>query len=195
MKRTLVFLASATLTACFLCTADAVPYAFDFTISASATDPYVNSGPVTGGESHLYLWLLCEHEDQQGTMAMTAGFSIPDGSANLGFSTTGFPTLNAGDEWLLLMAIGGCPMEPTVLGEWTVLDLVPGGYCLTPDGNGQAYAVTDCDQLGGWSTGPVYQIGYAAGGVSDCPLTDGFVCLPAVSVEPENWGRLKSLYR
>ncbi len=166
---------------------------FDIALSASASDPFVNSGPVTGSTTDIYLWLVCE---ESGTFddftVFELAFAPPPGVVNLGYEP--MAGLNAGDDTHILQAICCCPTWPLVVGVWHVANPVAGSYCIVPAPNGAFTVWVDCNDQWG-RPAQVRQIGYAAGGgTATCIQTEGFACGPT-SVEPTSWGRLKTLYR
>ncbi|MEZ5066618.1 MAG: hypothetical protein R3B81_17950 [bacterium] len=96
---------------------------YGWSISASSTDPFVNSGTLPDIVSNLYLWLHCATFDGMSA----AEFQVEtDGSVFLPVAFTpqnGF--LNAGTVTHILVAVGGCPSGPVVAGMWTVLYFGP----------------------------------------------------------------------
>jgi hypothetical protein len=157
-----------------------------WTISASATDPYMNTGaPNPGVLTTLHVWLACS------TMGMSAAiFELEaDGMTVLAFTPCcGFLNVGAPSPCLLL-ATGGCPSGPIRAGELLVLDFVGGRVCPIPCRFEEDNYTVDCGpepeiHLNAW-------IGYASDGSAPC--AQGF-CGP-ISVEDESWGRVKGLYR
>jgi hypothetical protein len=88
--------------------------AFGWTVSASATDPFVNSGPLAPGAS-LYLWLYCNSTLTSGMAAAEFDLLATD------LIVTGFVPLNgflsAGSGANILIAVAGCPSGPVVAGR------------------------------------------------------------------------------
>lgn len=167
---------------------------FDLTLSASASDPFVNSGPVSGSTLDLYLWLVCEESGLDGVWSVSCEFTPPPGVVTLGFDPLG-GCLNAGDDTDVLLAIPGCPQGPQTLGVWYVMSTMSGSYCLGPHPEWGLATGTYCDCLSCFTPGRVRQIGYAAGGgTATCIQTEGFACGPT-SVDPSSWGRVKALFR
>ena len=166
--------------------ANAQSYIYGWTISGSGSDPFLNSGSVTGAPLTLYLWLQCASPG--GMTAAEFDLQQPAGVANFGFTTTnGF--LNAGGSTNLLLAVGGCPAGPIVAGSWTVFNTVAGSYCLVASAGTGTIATVDCDTISP-SQWPVTQNGYGAGGAASCAEA-----LCTTAVEPTTWGAVKSLYR
>ncbi|MBZ0267958.1 hypothetical protein K8I85_07370 [bacterium] len=118
-------------------------HGYDFSISASSTDPHANVAPPTNTSRVLYLWGTCL---QRGLAAFEAAVT---GTLPLaGF----FPEpgiLNAGSSDHLFLAVGGCPTgdeTDTLLGRWVITSDAGGTLCLSsPDGG--EIAVADCAPL------------------------------------------------
>ncbi|MCA9751267.1 MAG: hypothetical protein KC591_03685 [Gemmatimonadetes bacterium] len=92
---------------------------YGWSISASSTSPYANSGPLLPGLSSLYLWLDCTTVD--GWAA--AEFRLESDNSNL-LILSFVPlngVLNAGTGTDILMAVGGCPESPFLAGSLLVL--------------------------------------------------------------------------
>lgn len=87
---------------------------YGWTLSASPTDPHVNTGSLAIGVDSLFVFLSCTRDGG----AAAAGFSfLPD---DPGLVVTGFEpvpgVLNAGTATDPLLAIGGCPRNATLIG-------------------------------------------------------------------------------
>jgi hypothetical protein len=160
---------------------------YGWTISSSPSDPFVNTGPVTGAPLSLYLWLACS--DNGGMSAAEFDLQTPPGVFNFGFTVLG-SFLNAGGATHLLLAVGGCPTGPVPAGLWNVFNTTPGSYCLVNGPGGGNRGTVDCDPVAPqlW---PIGVVGYGAGGPPSCVE---LLC-PIVSVESSSWGSVKSLYR
>lgn len=175
----------------FVCLLAAAPAAFaqntyGWTISSSNSDPFVNTGSVTGAPLALYLWLQCAQP--AGMSAAEFDFQTPPGVLNFGFTAqNGF--LNAGGNSNLLLAVGGCPTGPVSAGVWNVFNTAAGTYCLVNSAANGIRVTVDCDPINpqGW---PIGAKGFAVDGASSC---DESLCI--ISVEPTSWGEVKSLYR
>ncbi|MBZ0269113.1 hypothetical protein K8I85_13220, partial [bacterium] len=118
-------------------------HGYDFTISASSTDPFVQQSAPAGGVRNLYLWGTCL---QRGLAAMEA--QVTGTLPVVDF----FPApnvFNFGSATYLFMAIVGCPTgseSNALLGHWVVGDLGGGTLCLgAPDSTD--IAVADCSPL------------------------------------------------
>lgn len=98
---------------------------YSFVVSASDTDPSLLETPPQNGPRVLYLWLLCGDDPLSALEAQVTGTL-----AVLGFQTLN-GAINAGSATHLLLAIGSCPSDSTVLGSWTVWD-GGGDFCLGP---------------------------------------------------------------
>lgn len=159
---------------------------YGWTISSSNSDPFVNTGTVTGAPLSIYLWLQCAQP--AGMSAAEFDLQLPAGASNFGFTAmNGF--LNAGGSSNLLLAVGGCPTGPVVAGSWTVFNTGVGSYCLVNSAANGIRVTVDCDPINpqGW---PIGAKGFAVDAASSC---DEGLCI--VSVEPSSWGEVKSLYR
>ncbi len=160
---------------------------YGWTISSSASDPFVNSGPTSAAPFTLFLWYYCSTDD--GMTAFEADITLPAGVLNFGFTPqNGY--LNAGGAGNLLLAVGGCPTGPVVAGSWTFFGSTPGDICLVPSAFSGTRATVDCDIVVPHVI-PIEAKGFDYG-------ADGLSCdedLCVVSVESSSWGSVKSLYR
>lgn len=118
------------------------PRGYDFTISASATDPQETEASSTGGIRQLYLWMVCANP----------GLAALECQATGTLSIMGFEPLNGvmnvGDAQHLLLAVPNCPSGSGIdllLGKWTVNDQ-GGTLCLGAPASGDFTAV-DCDPI------------------------------------------------
>lgn len=138
-------------------------HGYEFSISASATDPMVNVAVPTGDYRSLYLWLVC---GQGGLAALEAGVSstLP----LVGFTAEeGVYDVEPGPD--LALAVGGCPGDvgmPRLLGSWLVQDL-GGEICLGPSEMNGSIGAVDCGtQPSFWTDPRVY--GFSSSGVPPC---------------------------
>ncbi len=119
-----------------------VPVGYEFTVSASDTDPYVDASDPTGTLRPLYLWLTCARGGLSAFEARVTG-TLP----LLGFvPAPGVLNAGAGDH--LLLAVSDCPSGLSVhrlLGTIWVQD-VGGDLCLGPPAGGPVAAV-DCGDV------------------------------------------------
>ena len=188
MKRSLGSFVIPLIAAAVLVGSISVGHAVEFgwTISASDTDPNVNTGLSTNGVRTLYLWLQC------GTGNGLAGAEFDlcaTGIIPLAF--TAAPTFWCSDsppESILLCA-QGCPTGPVVAGSILVLDLV-GSICLCPDPNGNNLSV-ECGTLEGVTNRHrgCSNVGAPCETGPEINLCDG------PPVERDGWGSIKSRYR
>jgi hypothetical protein len=114
------------------------PIGYEFSISASDTDPYITTDAPAGGVRSLYFWMTCTDE----------GISAFEGDVTGDLPVYGFNTapnvINYGDATHLYMAVGLCPGPgPTLLGEWAVND-TGGEVCLGPSASHGLLAAVDC---------------------------------------------------
>ena len=143
---------------------------FEFSLSASSTDPHVNRTTATAGPRFVYLWLTCA---RNGLSAMEAG--ITGNLAVLGFEPLS-GVLNAGTPQDLLLAVPDCPRGDGVdvlLGTFTVLEPAGGGrMCLgSAAGHGTEVAVVgavDCDTVSPFYSRAPGVTGFTSDGSSPC---------------------------
>lgn len=161
---------------------------YNWSISATDTDPVVNSGALTvGAPDSLYLWLDCSIWD--GASAMEADIAT-EGVVLLSF-IPGPGVLNAGAGAALLLALGGCPVAPAVVGTITVLNTgVGGSVCLVPSAANDQFVVVDCDTLNPVAY-PAGVVGFATEGDDICRFRGCIIDY----VEPRSWSEVKDLYR
>jgi hypothetical protein len=167
--------------------AQASPYTW--TISASATNPLVNTTAPTFGTAFYKLWLYCCDlpGGLQDGMASAQFDVVSAGPTHLAtIVKNGF--LNAGGTTNLLLAVGGCPCGPINAADLLVVSL-PGTMALAPSANGTKGTV-DCSPNP--SLWPIDWIGLGIGGP---PPGKGVGNCIIVSVEESTWGSIKGLYR
>lgn len=158
---------------------------YGWTISASSTDPFQNTGTATNALTTLYLWFQCSTDDGMSA----AEFAIEaTGPAHVGtLAMNGF--LNAGGTTNLLLAVGGCPEGPVVAANLLVIDL-PGTLCFAPTPGTGNRGTVDCrdpvPEL--WS---LDWIGYDSRGTTAC--RGGTLC--DSPLDPQAWGQVKGRYR
>ncbi|MFH1278219.1 MAG: hypothetical protein ABIK65_07565 [Candidatus Eisenbacteria bacterium] len=176
------------LLALFVAAPGAFANQYGWTLSSSTTDPYANTGSFIPGVIDVNLWLACSDLDGMAGAEFAIASSTP-GNIVLAFTPmNGF--LNAGSVVDLLLAVGGCPTGPILAGQWLVLSIVPGEYCLVPDAAG-VMGTTDCSldqQL--W---PIQQIGFSNNGTLPSCLDE--LCPQTTSTESNSWGGVKTLFR
>lgn len=138
---------------------------YDFCISASETDPFVNTTAPANGPRRLYFWMTCAPAGLSAFEADVTGTLDPDGFVTLN------GVLNVLDQHHLLLAVPGCPQGIDIqflLGYWTVMEPAEGGtFCLAPSPNGLIAAV-DCDQIDPHATNGVGVLGYDSAGGEPC---------------------------
>jgi hypothetical protein len=121
------------------------PISFDFTISASSTDPFVHSSPPTMGSRPLWLWMTCSNA------GISAFEAAVDGTLFPSQFTPENGVLNAGSATHLLLAIPGCPTGEDVtfrMGYWMVGD-TGGTICLTKSPVSDRITGVDCNATPG----------------------------------------------
>jgi hypothetical protein len=155
---------------------------YGWTVSSSASDPFVNTGALLPGLVTLHLWYACNSND--GMSAAEIDPVISAGNTILAFNVVnGY--LNAGNATHLLLAVGGCPSAPVNAGNWLILKATPVDLC-----PGGANVTVDCSSDP--SAWPNDSLGYSELGI---PCEEGKLCLIVDSVEQTSWGRVKQLYR
>jgi hypothetical protein len=183
MRRPVTILSA--LCICVAMAADALAqHTYAWTISASATDPLVNTGALPPGLVTLHLWFYCS---DAGMSAAEIDPVISAGNTILAFNVAnGY--LNAGNATHLLLAVGGCPSAPVNAGNWLILKATPVDLC-----PGGANVTVDCSpDPSAW---PNHFRGFSELGV---PCEDSMPedpCEGPYSVESTSWGRVKQLYR
>ncbi|MGQ0723096.1 MAG: InlB B-repeat-containing protein [Candidatus Eiseniibacteriota bacterium] len=135
------------------------PLGYELSISASATDPLVNTGSPTGGVRSVYLWMVCSvagvaalEADVTGDLPVL-GFAPANGVVNVGTSTA------------LLLAIPGCAVTgPLLLGS-IVVDDVGGTLCLGPSAASGVLGAVDCQTF---TTVTPLVTGFSSSGQAPC---------------------------
>ncbi len=119
------------------------PFGFEFSISASASDPFVNTAAPTGALRELTLWMTCGEEGLSALQARAIGslnpiaFSPAPGIFNVGSATD------------LLLAVSGCPIGTQTtfaIGTWSVLDM-GGTLCLDDASSPHPFIAVECDEV------------------------------------------------
>ena len=115
---------------------------YGWTISASSSDPFVNSGLPAPGTRDLFLWLTCSPHD--GLTAAEFDLIIGGGLALQSVSPqNGFVNAGSGPEVRLGYA-GGCVWGPVVAAKLTFFDAGPGTICFAPSSDNGVNATRDC---------------------------------------------------
>ncbi|MCA9750881.1 MAG: hypothetical protein KC591_01705 [Gemmatimonadetes bacterium] len=161
---------------------------YGYSISASSTDPHVNMADIPAGlPASLYLWLDCTTFD--GMSAMEMGVEVT-GLLLLSFTPMN-GVLNAGTAGSPLLAVGGCPSGPFLLGSFGVLNLGSGGQlCLGPSAANNWFVTVDCDPV----SPQVHDSGVVGFSTPGGTFCDVFGCFPDY-VDPQSWSTVKGLYR
>jgi hypothetical protein len=98
---------------------------YGWMVSKSSTEPCVNSGTFSpGGIIELFLWYAYNTTEGITASAMTATVDPPGALNLLGFNVAG-GIINAGTTTDLLLAMGGCPNAPFVVGKWIAVASAP----------------------------------------------------------------------
>jgi hypothetical protein len=195
MKMRLVATAVALFLLSGITPGDARAQGIGWTISASSTDPFVNTGTPGGPGTltQLYLWYACNTTPPSGPGVGISAMECAMSESPIAAPTmNGFSLLNPVSLPDILLVVGGCPAPPV---SSAVLLYVNDGLGLEVHlepslANGLNLTV-DC----GGNTWPNQFIGYSEVG----PPVQNFVgemCgFGTVSVEEQSWGRMKGLYR
>ncbi len=167
--------------------ASAAAGVFGWSISASSVDPCVNTGVASNWVTYLYLWYT--YDTGTAGLAHGAGNFVAGGSLQLLAFTTRSPFLTHGPIDYVLLAATGCPTGPVVAGDLLVLDL-PGSVC---------FEFFDGPYACGRDLCAAAITGYSSEG-EPCVIDGGIpgadgCSVPPVSVAPDSWGSVKSLYR
>lgn len=186
---------------------------YTWSVSASETDPFVNTGPVPNDDFlFFYLWFVegC-HPSPPGGMysaefklATSPSWTIVGTFAQNSFLEAGPAPDPSGKNFIL--AVAGCPTGPVVARsmflsstnqpgrvDFTVTDEDFYGWDLN-----QVIATANCEDppvLSEWPANMAV-IGYATEGAGPHQLSgNGCTVGGPVSVESRSWGRMKALYR
>ncbi|MGQ0723095.1 MAG: InlB B-repeat-containing protein [Candidatus Eiseniibacteriota bacterium] len=152
------------------------PLGYEFSISASATDPLINADVPTGGVRLLHLWMVCS---DAGISALEA--DVTGDLPVLGFAPAG-GVLNIGTNTALLLAIPGCATTGAMLlGQLIVTD-TGGTLCLGTSAAHGVLGAVDCVTFG-VSTPQV--TGFSSSGGQPCVVT-GNAC--GTAIVPETAG-------
>ena len=183
MKRILTIAFALTLLA-----SSAFAEDYRWTISASTTDPLVNTGSPVPGFVDYYLWLECT-STLGGAASADMGIVV-----NTLFYSSFTPqpgVLNFGAGQNLVLGLGGCPDAPFMAGTIAVADFsgAGGNLCLGNNSETGNNVTVDCDPVVPVTHANAY-VGFASDGSTPC---DFGTCL--VSVESDSWGSIKGLYR
>ena len=169
---------------------------FGWTLSASPTDPLVNTGPATSDTLDLYLWMYCSEPVQSGVSA--AKFSL-EFHPSLWVHTLELSpgVTNSGTVWDLDLQLSGCPPGAHRVAHYRIQDL-DGIFwvCLGPNPNTGENTSSGCASPN--DPGENALMGYAAGLKVPCSEHGIFfdnLCYPTVSVSAESWSKLKGRYR
>lgn len=130
---------------------------YHFTVSASATDPFVSTSSPTNAIRNLYLWMACTNVGLSAMETGTSG-SLPP----LGFVPMN-GVLNVGTAENLLLAVPNCPSSALCMGYWIVLDS-GGDFCLAPSAANARIAAVDCDVVNPWMTVDPLVTGFSSAG-------------------------------
>jgi hypothetical protein len=163
---------------------------YEFSISASSSDPHVNTSSPAGGIRNLYLWLVCTDE----------GLSAFEGDVTGSLTVYGFNplngVLNAGGATNLLMAVPGCPVGADVdflLGYWVVMD-TGGTICLGPSAANDIFGAVDCGDPGPTLIEDPEVTGFASDGSSPCSVGENGCVGEGFLLGGSGWGSIRTEY-
>jgi hypothetical protein len=143
---------------------------YEFSISASATDPLVNTDAPTGGVRVLSLWMVCS---DAGVSALEA--DVTGDLPVLGFAPAG-GVLNIGTSTALFLAIPGCATTGSLLLGSLIVNDTGGTLCLGPSAANGILGAVDCVTFGA-STPQV--TGFSSDGTAPCVFA-GNACGAAI---------------
>ena len=119
---------------------------YEWSISASSTDPFVHTAPIPVMIATYYLWYVCHNPGQVAGIS-TAEFRIESsGVVHVGtIPRDGF--LNAGSTADLILAVAACPAGPILAADLLVLGVgLPGAMALAPRDPWIEPVAADCEQ-------------------------------------------------
>lgn len=167
---------------------------YGWTVSASSTDPYVQTASPTQGLFNLWLWLVC---DEVGGVAAAEFDLTATGDLFLGGIVPTAPSvLNGGSPATSpLLVFGGCPTAPMLVATLLCFDLGAGGaLCMTPSAVNGINVTVDCS-FPQPRLFPNAVLGFSSDGTAPC--VTGTCTDPTSAQEPElrSWGGVKGMYR
>jgi hypothetical protein len=183
------------LTLLLLLAGPAAAELYGYSVSASSTDPYENQVAPTAGLFDLYIWLSCSVEEPLPTVG---GMSLTGTLLDRYLGVEGIGPTSAVQDgpvdvgWFAPSPIGA--PTPVLLLHFFDPSGVGGTLCLagsTPSGDPLPSA---CYPIGGGllHCEPAAVHGFSSDGSTECILGS---CLGPVSLDQDDWGRVKSLYR
>jgi hypothetical protein len=144
------------------------PFGFEFSISASASDPFVNTDVPTGGLRELTLWMTCGEEGLSAFQARAIGTLNP-------VAFTPAPGIfNVGSATDLLLAVPGCPMGAQTtfaIGTWSVLDF-GGTLCFDTAPSPHPFIAVECDEVEPSIVMNPRLVGFSSTGAPPCILDE-----------------------
>ena len=174
---------------------------YEWSVSSSLSEPYVNTGPDgAGGVVTYYLWYVVgcytppQDPNLEGMAAADFGlYPLGDWQIIAFTAQNGF--LNAGGSTNLLLAVGGCPTGPIVAGNILVTGTA-GGIRLGIGSTPELTSTVDCTINPAAWTWPAFVrfTGFVTDG-SGLTLQDHGNGCTTIAVDESSWGEIKSLYR
>ena len=164
-----------------------------WTLSESATDPFVNVGTATPDTSLIYLWLYCT-QDTSGVAAAELGVAAGGSQFFVGFVPADSTITNSSSEPDEVdLSFSNCPRGALLVGHFLLWN--PGNLafdlCITP--NSTEFASYGCDAPS--VPQEIAYIGYSTFKVpcfNDEDFYEG--CQPPLSVDTSSWGAVKARY-
>jgi hypothetical protein len=139
---------------------------YEFSLSASSTEPFQNTAPPAGGVRNIYLWATCIDDG----ISVFEGNLASNGAAVYAFNPLN-GVMNVGGATALLLAVPGCPYGNPVnflLGYWVINDTGV-DLCMQVSGN-EVLGAVDCDAQNPTLTNNVVVKGFKSLGGSPCTL-------------------------
>lgn len=172
---------------------------YDWSVSFSNARADSNLSPTLVGPTPIYLWYTGCNGVPAGAGMSAAEFDavFEGGWSQFGFTpdpVNGF--LNAGGPTNLLLAVGGCPTGPMIVGQWTVFGTSGRMRLAKAALSGEASTV-DCETTppGQWFWPEQMRFVGAATDDQATSLQDWGNGCGTDPVSPSSWGSVKSLYR
>ncbi len=144
---------------------------YEFSLSASGTDPFANEAAPTGQPRELHLWLTCAR------IGLSAFEGRVDGTAALFGFNPAPGVFNIGTGGDLLLAIEGCPTGEDAevrLGSWYFVDS-GAEFCLAPSLANGVLAAVDCGTIPGTWSDPGIR-GFSSTGSPPCRVAGANGC-------------------
>ncbi len=166
---------------------------YGWTISASNTDPFVQTASPEQGFYSLYAWLVCINADEFGFAGFRLDGSLIDRVAGVVSIPPFGVVMKSGFELAPYVDVGPClttGMYP-VLEIFVLDDTGSGGDLCFVETDSGANESCNCDS-GVPTCFPHAVRGFASDGTTPCMVGN---CQGPISIEAESWGGMKGRYR